>query len=214
MRPTAPLDHPAITALLLAGGQGARMGGRDKGLQLFAGVPLAQHALARLARQTLPPTATLISANRHLADYRAFGVPVCADTVTGFAGPLAGFLTGLQQAFTPLLLTLPCDTPRFPLSLCERLAQVLESSQADIAMACGLDDEQRLQPQPAFCLLRVQPRLRDDLAHFLAEGGRKISAWTARHSPVTVPFDTPGDDPRAFANANTLEQLHALERFN
>jgi molybdopterin-guanine dinucleotide biosynthesis protein A len=207
-----PSNPSAITALLLAGGQGARMGGLDKGLQLFCGVPLAQHALQRLARQTLPPAATLISANRHLDDYRAFDVPVWADEVTGFAGPLAGFLTGLQQAHAPLLLTLPCDTPRFPLSLCERLAQALQASQADIAIACGWDDEQHLRPQPAFCLLRVQPRLRDDLARFLAEGGRKISAWTARHSSVAVPFNMPGDDLRAFANANTLAQLHALEQ--
>jgi molybdopterin-guanine dinucleotide biosynthesis protein A len=203
--------YPAMTALLLAGGRGARMGGLDKGLQLFDGVPLAQHALARLARQTLPPAATLISANRHMEDYRAFGVPVWADEVTGFAGPLAGFLTGLEQARTPLLLTLPCDAPRFPLSLCERLAQALQASQADIAMAYGLDDERRLRPQPTFCLLRAHPLLRDDLARFLAEGGRKISAWTARHPSVAVPFDAPDDDPQAFANANTLDQLHALQ---
>jgi molybdopterin-guanine dinucleotide biosynthesis protein A len=187
------------------------MGGRDKGLQVFDGIPLAQHALQRLAQQTLPPAATLISANRHLHDYRAFGVPVWADEVTGFAGPLAGFLTGLQQARTPLLLTLPCDAPLFPLSLCERLARALQASQADIAIAQGLDDEQHLRPQPAFCLLRVQPRLRDDLARFLAEGGRKIGAWTARHHCIAVPFNVPGDDPRAFANINTLDQLHALQ---
>ena len=199
----------AITALILAGGRGARMGGADKGLQLFHGTPLARHALRRLAQQSLPPAEIFISANRHLADYRAFGVPVLPDSVPDFAGPLAGFLAGLAQCRTPLLLTLPCDVPWFPLSLCERMAQSLDAAQADLAVAAAPDEDGRLRAQPVFCLLRAG--LQGDLTAFLAEGGRKVGAWTARHRRVTVAFDEPGDDPRAFANANTLDDLRTLE---
>ena len=205
---------PLITALLLAGGRGARMGHVDKGLQSFNGTPLARHALRRLARQTLPPTEVLISANRHLDAYRAFGVPVWPDALPDFAGPLAGFLTGLAHARSPLLLTLPCDAPLFPLSLCERLAKALQAVQADMAVACAPDDTGAMRAQPVFCLLRADARagLKDSLSAFLSEGGRKAGAWMARHRAVSVPFDQPGDDPRAFANVNTLDQLRALEK--
>jgi molybdopterin-guanine dinucleotide biosynthesis protein A len=213
MAPPSPFTSRDITALLLAGGQGTRMGGVDKGLQPFHGVPLALHALRRLRRQSLPPAGAMISANRHLADYAAFGVPVWPDAVPGHAGPLAGFLAGLAHCQTPLLLILPCDVPHFPLSLCERLAQALCGQTADIAMAAAPDDAPgaaRLRTQPVFCLLRAT--LRDSLAGFMQAGGRKVDAWAAQHRRVVVPFDAPGDDPRAFANANTLEQLRRLER--
>jgi molybdopterin-guanine dinucleotide biosynthesis protein A len=202
---------PLITAVLLAGGQGVRMGGTDKGLQLFCGTPLARHALQRLAAQTLPPAEVLVSANRHLDDYHAFGAPVHPDSLPGFVGPLAGFLTGLEHCRTPLLLTLPCDVPLFPLTLCERMAQALEQARADVAMASASEGG-RPRAQPVFCLLRANAGLMCSLSAFLAEGGRKIDAWTARHSRVTVPFNQPGDDPRAFANANTLDELRVLEQ--
>ncbi|MDR2154156.1 MAG: molybdenum cofactor guanylyltransferase MobA [Burkholderiaceae bacterium] len=202
----------AITALLLAGGRGARMGGVDKGLQPFHGAPLAWHALQRLARQTLAPAEVLINANRHLGDYRAFGVPVLPDGLPGFAGPLAGFLTGLEHCRTPLLLTLPCDVPLFPLSLCERMARALSAAHADIAMAAAPERTGRLRAQPVFCLLRAHVGLKQSLAAFMAEGGRKIDAWTARHPLTIVPFNQPGDDPLAFTNANTPNELRALEQ--
>ncbi|MBK6612672.1 molybdenum cofactor guanylyltransferase MobA [Ottowia sp.] len=209
-----PVTSRDITALLLAGGQGTRMGRADKGLQPFRGVPLALHALRRLRRQSLPPAAVMISANRHLADYAAFGAPVWPDAVPGHAGPLAGFLAALEHCQTPLLLTLPCDVPHFPLSLCERLAQALCEQTADIAMAAALGGDEpgaaRLRTQPVFCLLRAT--LRDSLAGFMQAGGRKVDAWAAQHRRVIVPFDAPSDDPRAFANANTLEELRRLER--
>ena len=211
--PAAPALPPVqpgdITALLLAGGRGSRMGGVDKGLQPFQGQPLAQRALQRLRQQTLPPAAMLLNANRHLAEYRAFGVPVWPDELPDFAGPLAGFLTGLAHCRTPLLLTLPCDVPHFPLSLCERLWHDLQAQQADIAVAAAPDDDGRLRPQPVFSLLRAS--LRPSLQRFTAGGGRKVEAWTAQQRRVLVPFDAPGDDPRAFANANTLAELRALE---
>jgi molybdopterin-guanine dinucleotide biosynthesis protein A len=205
-----PPDCPApITALILAGGRGARMGGADKGLQVFNGTPLARHALLRLARQTLPPADVFISANRHLQDYRAFGAPVLPDSLPDFAGPLAGFLAGLTHCRTPLLLALPCDVPLFPLSLCERMAQALQGAQADVAVASASGGEARVRAQPVFCLMRAG--LKDSLAAFLAAGGRKISDWTARQRLVMTAFDQPGDGPRAFANANTLAELRALE---
>ena len=209
--PTAP---PPITALVLAGGRGARMGGADKGLQMLQGRPLVQHALQRLRQQSLPPAHVLISANRHRAEYEALGVPVLADDWPDFPGPLAGFLAGSTHAGTPLLLTVPCDTPHFPLSLCERLAHALLAQDAEIAMVSAPEADDsgatRLRPQPVFCLLRAE--LLESLVRFTQAGGRKIDAWTAQHRQVLVPFDQPGDDPLAFANANTLAELRALEQ--
>lgn len=199
----------AITALLLAGGRGSRMGGVDKGLQHFRGQALAQQALQRLTGQTHPPAALLINANRHLDQYEAFGAPVWPDALADFAGPLAGFLAGLEHCETPLLLTVPCDVPYFPLDLIERMAVALHAQEADIAMAAALENG-RLRTQPVFCLLRVS--LATSLAQFLDGGGRKIDAWTAQHKTVLVPFNEPADDPRAFANANTLDELRQLEQ--
>lgn len=205
-----------ITAVLLAGGRGSRMGGADKGLQPFQGAPLAQRALQRLQQQTLPPAHVLINANRNLATYAALGAPVWPDALPDYAGPLAGFLAGLQHCDTPLLLTLPCDVPNFPLTLCERLARALLAQDAEIAMVSVPEADTagrvRLRTQPVFCLLRAS--LQDSLLRFTQGGGRKIDAWTAQHRQVMVPFDAPDDDPHAFANANTLAELHALEHKN
>lgn len=199
-----------VTGLVLAGGRGVRMGGADKGLQTFNGTPLALNALLRLQMQTGDLLAgVMVNANRNLSAYEAFGAPVWPDTLDGFAGPLAGFLTGLEQCDTPYLLTVPCDSPRFPLDLLERLVQALEAEQADIAMVAAPETDGQLRPQPVFCLLKVD--LLESLLRFTQAGGRKIDAWTAQHATVTVPFNHPGDDPLAFANANTLEELRALE---
>ena len=200
-----------ITGLLLAGGRGARMGGVDKGLQPLDGLPLAQHALRRLA----PQVGTLmISANRHLEIYRAFGAPVWPDDLPDHAGPLAGFVTGLQHCQTPWLLTVPCDAPRVPTDLAARLADAMAASGADIAMASAPepqpDGTTLLRPQPVFCLLRAT--LHGSLLRFMQEGGRKVGAWTAQHRSVQVPFDQPGDAADAFFNATTLAQLGSLEQ--
>lgn len=215
--PTAPISPGDISAVVLAGGRGQRMGGVDKGLQPYHGQPLALHALQRLRAQTLAPAQLLISANRHLADYRAWGVPVWPDdgagAEPGFAGPLAGLLTALAHVHTPLLLCVPCDAPRFPLSLCERLAQALCAQQADLAVAQAPNTEAAgdptLRTQPVFCLLRTT--LRHSLQAHVAAGGRRVQAWAAAQRHTLVPFDQPGDDPLAFANANTLAQLQALQ---
>jgi molybdopterin-guanine dinucleotide biosynthesis protein A len=200
-----------ITGLVLAGGRGSRMGGADKGLQNFNGTPLALHALLRLQMQEGGLVGDqMINANRNLAAYEAFGVPVWPDTLNDYAGPLAGFMTGLERCESPYLLTVPCDTPLFPLDLAQRLAQAFDDEGTDIAMAAAREEDDQLRPQPVFCLMRLD--LLESLVAFTQGGGRKIDRWTDQHRTVIVPFDRPGDDPRAFHNTNTLAELHALEK--
>lgn len=201
-----------ITAVILAGGRGSRMGGLDKGLQTFRGMPLALHTLTRL-QMGGGVGQIMINANRNLAAYESFGASVWPDGLADYAGPLAGFLTGLERCETPFLVTVPCDTPLLPLDLVPRLAHALETEDADIAMAAApeVDRNGQLQvrPQPVFCLLRVE--LLESLLKFTQGGGRKIDAWTALHKTVVVPFDLPADEPQAFFNANTLAELRQLE---
>jgi molybdenum cofactor guanylyltransferase len=207
----APLEvWEPVTGLILAGGRGSRMGGIDKGLQNFHGQPLALHTLKRLQLQQGRPLAeVVVNANRNLTAYQAFGTPVWPDTLDGFAGPLAGFLTGLERCPTPLLLTVPCDTPLFPLDLVQRLHQALRQDQADLAMAAACEEDGQLRPQPVFCLMRVA--LLQSLVAFTHQGGRKIDAWTCLHRTVIVPFNAATDSPQAFFNANTVTQLRSLE---
>ncbi len=203
-----PLYAEAITGVILAGGRGSRMGGVDKGLQNFNGVPLALHTLLRLGPQV---GNLMINANRNLAVYESFGVPVWPDA-TGmgdYAGPLAGFLTALERCETPYLLTVPCDTPLFPNDLVARLAKAMSNQDADFAVAAAPEEDGQLRLQPVFCLMHTG--VLESLAHFTKAGGRKIDAWTAQHRVVTVPFVEAGDDPHAFFNANTLAELHQLE---
>lgn len=202
-----------ITGLVLAGGRGLRMGGLDKGLQAFRGEPLARHCLRRLE----PQVGTLaLNANRHLSEYALWQAPVWPDSPSAgdfageFAGPLAGFLAGLEHCQTPYLCTVACDTPLFPLDLVERLAQALGNQSCDLAMAAAAEEDGQVRNQPVFCLIKTT--LRESLQAFLAGGGRKIDAWTASEGAARVVFDRPHDDPRAFFNANTLEQLRQLER--
>jgi molybdopterin-guanine dinucleotide biosynthesis protein A len=193
-------------AMVLAGGRGARMNGVDKGLQLFQGQALVSNALQRLKAQTMVPDTLLINANRHLPEYQALKCQVLSDTQPDFAGPLAGFLVGMQHCPHPYLLTVPCDTPLFPLHLAERLAAALVRSGADVAMAVAREADGVLRKQPVFCLLKIE--LKDSLASFLAHGGRKIGAWTAQHHLVEVAFD---DSVLAFRNLNTVEDFEQLE---
>ena len=199
-----------ITGLILAGGRGSRMGGVDKGLQNFNGIPLALHTLMRLGPQV---ETVMVNANRNLSAYESFGALVWPDASSDFAGPLSGFLVGLERAETPYLLTVPCDTPRLPLDLAERLAEALMREGADIAMAAApevkADGATEVRAQPVFCLLKIE--LSESLVAFTHAGGRKIDAWTAQHKTVIVAFDGPTDDPLAFANINTLNELQALE---
>ena len=202
------IDPLHITGIVLAGGRGARMGGVDKGLQTVNGVPLALHAARRLQAQVGP---MLLNANRHLDVYRSFGIPVWPDVLEDFAGPLAGFLIGLEHCRTPYLMTAPCDSPLFPLDLVERLADGLEREGVDIAMPASLEAGGELRRQPAFCLMKTG-LLRNSLRSFTDDGGRKIGAWAAQHAMTLVAFNRPGDDRQAFFNANTLAELQGLQQ--
>ena len=196
------IDTRHITGLVLAGGRGSRMGGVDKGLQLHLGVPLAQHALLRLAPQV---GALMINANRNLATYEAMGAPVWPDALPDYPGPLAGFRAGREHCATPYLATVPCDSPRFPLDLVARLAARLESDHAEIAIA-ATEEGGALRLQPVFCLMRAS--VLASLIRFTESGRRKIDAWTAELRSAAVAFD----DAAAFVNANTPAELDGLQR--
>ena len=169
------------------------MGGKDKGLLPFGNGLLVGHVLAGI----LPQVGTaLISANRHLDEYRRFGFPVIADPLDDFQGPLAGFLAGLEAMRTDCLLTLPCDGPVVVPDLVQRLAIALNDADADIAVA---HDGRRLQPVYALLHKRVLPGLRQALE----EGERKIDRWYPRHKWVTADFS---DVPEQFSNINTPEE--------
>jgi molybdenum cofactor guanylyltransferase len=204
------LEAGSLTALVLAGGRATRMGGADKGLLPFQGVPLALHALQRLQSARSPLIATCaLNANRHLSHYTRWGYPVWPDTLPGQPGPLAGMLTGLRHCTTSHLLTVPCDAPLFPIDLAERLAQAFAQPGVDLAVACAPDATGVLRRQPVFALMPVG--LADSLQHYIHDGGRKVGQWMGQHHTVEVPFNEPDDDPAAFVNLNTLESLHALE---
>jgi molybdopterin-guanine dinucleotide biosynthesis protein A len=187
-----------ITGVVLAGGLGRRMGSVDKGLQLLRGRPMAAWVIERFAPQV---DEVLINANQNLERYAAFGHRVIPDEVTGYAGPLAGLHRGLTEAAHDLVATVPCDSPFLPLDLVARLKAALERERAEIAVAKTGD-----QPHPVFCLCRrsVLP----GLTAFLAAGGRKIDAWYAKLKVVEVAFD---DQPDAFSNINTEDELRAFE---
>jgi len=191
-----------ITAVILAGGRGSRMGGTDKGLQNFKGTPMALHALMRVGSQV---GYFMVNANRNLSAYESFGADVWPDGNDEFAGPLSGFVVGLEHCETPYLLTVPCDTPYFPQDLARRMVEGLEAADADIAMAA-----QEGHTQPTFCL--IKHCMLESLLAFMKSGGRKIDTWTGAQNTVLVHFDEVNDDPRAFANANTLGELALLEK--
>ncbi|MDQ6630089.1 MAG: molybdenum cofactor guanylyltransferase MobA [Pseudomonadota bacterium] len=196
------IDKSHITGLVLAGGRGSRMGGIDKGLQVHAGVPLALHAVLRLAPQV---GEMMINANRNLSAYESMGAPVWPDALPDYPGPLAGFLAGLERCETPYLVTVPCDSPLFPEDLVQRLCDGLEADDAELAMAATREDGE-LRTQPVFCLMRAS--VMESLVRFTSSGRRKIDAWTATLRTVLVPFD----DAAAFVNANTLAELQQLQR--
>ena len=188
-----------ITGIVLAGGQGRRMGGVDKGWVELAGVPMIAHVLRRLAPQV---DEILINANQNLERYRALGHPVFADTVGGFAGPLAGLHAGMTHAARELVVTVPCDSPFLPPDLVDRLHAALVADRVQLAVAKTFD-----QPHPVFALVRrdVLP----GLAAFLEGGGRKIDAWYAALAVVEVAFD---DEAQAFRNINTSDELAAAAK--
>jgi molybdenum cofactor guanylyltransferase len=186
--------NPAICGLVLAGGQGRRMGGVDKGLQLLRGRPMVEHVLERLRPQVLE---VLINANQNAERYGAYGCAVVPDAVGGFAGPLAGLHAGMKSTQCPLILTVPCDSPFLPLDLAARLHAALDAEQADIAVA-----KTHEQVHPVFVLVRTA--LLPHLEAYLAGGDRKMDLWYSSLNLVAVPFD---DQEAAFSNINTPQDL-------
>ena len=182
----------AISGIVLAGGLGRRMGSVDKGLQPLRGKPMVEWVLSRLAPQV---GEIIINANQNAETYGTFGHRVVADDIAGFAGPLAGLHAGLKAASHPLVVTVPCDSPFLPSDLVSRLHSSLKDN--DLAVAKTGD-----QAHPVFAL--VKKTLLKNLEAFLTGGGRKIDAWYASLKYVEVLFD---DEPDAFRNINTLEEL-------
>ncbi|WP_456378877.1 molybdenum cofactor guanylyltransferase MobA [Thiolapillus sp.] len=192
------IDSKQITAMILAGGQGSRMGGRDKGLVELGGRPMIRHVITALA----PQAGTLIvNANRNLADYQALGYPVIRDELDGFQGPLAGILAALDVIHTPYLLCAPCDAPGLPLDLGRRLGAALQDQQGELAV---VHDGENLQP--AFALIPVA--LRHDLQEYLLRGERKLRSWCKAHRLALADYS---DQPQAFANINNAAELRRFE---
>jgi len=184
-----------ITGILLAGGQGRRMGSVDKGLQLLRGKSMAQHVIDRFAPQV---DELLINANQNIEQYQGLGYRVIPDAIGGFVGPLAGLHRGLSEAAHPLVVTAPCDSPFLPLDLVVKLHAALEQQNAELAVARTGD-----QPHPVFCLCRKS--VLSSLTAFLESGGRKIDWWYAQLKVADVDFV----DEAAFRNINTQEELAA-----
>jgi molybdopterin-guanine dinucleotide biosynthesis protein A len=192
------MPPPSITGVILAGGRGSRMGSVDKGLKLLRGKPMVRWVAERFAPQV---SEVLVNANQNIDKYQLLGYRVIPDEIGGFAGPLAGLHRGLTEASHELVATSPCDSPFLPLDLIARLRAAMEKGGAELTVAKTGD-----QPHPVFCLCRkaVLP----GLTEFLASGGRKIDAWYAKLNVVEVLFD---DQPDAFSNINTEDELRAFE---
>ena len=184
----------SITGVILAGGQGQRMGGQDKGLLSYQGKPLVHHAIEVLSKQV---DKLIINANRNVEQYQQFGYPIVKDKLDGFCGPLAGMLSAMHACDTDYILTAPCDSPTISPLLRQRLMEVLLKEQADIAVA---HDGNRMQP--VFSLISCN--LRDDLENYLMQGDRKIDLWFERHKLALVDFSDHIDN---FVNFNRPEDI-------
>ncbi|HEY7552681.1 MAG TPA: molybdenum cofactor guanylyltransferase MobA [Hyphomicrobiaceae bacterium] len=205
-------DHEKLTQLvtgvILAGGQSRRMGGGDKGLLDLAGRPMLAHVIARLAPQV---GRVAINANGDPARFAAFGLPVVADTMPGFAGPLAGVLAGMRWSLANApaarwIATAAGDAPLLPTDLVARCLEALDGRPGAIALAQSAGGV-----HPVIGLWPVV--LADDLEARLAAGVRKVLHWTDRHGTVPVPFPfvhAGGRDLDPFYNANTPQELDAL----
>jgi molybdopterin-guanine dinucleotide biosynthesis protein A len=194
-----------LVGLLLAGGQSRRMGGGDKTLRSLGGIPLLEHVIERLRPQV---DTLVLNANGDPSRFANFGLPVVADSVLGFAGPLAGVLAGLEwaaahRADCPFVVSVATDAPFLPPDLTSRFIEAIERDAADLA--CAASDG---RSHPVFGLWPV--RLRNDLRRAVVEEGiRKVDQWTARHRLVTVSFLIDPIDP--FFNANRPEDLATAE---
>jgi len=198
----APVSR-GIAGLILAGGQGARMNGQDKGLVALRGEPMVAHVARRLAPQV---SRLIISANRHLDLYARYGDVVRdgeAD-LGAWQGPLLGIAAGLAAARQEAwLVVAPCDTPFLPTDLAARLVRAAESANAPMAYAMAGG-----QRHSACMALRTS--LLPGLLAYLRAGDRKVGLWQAKTGAVEACFD---DAPDAFMNVNTPDELARAERY-
>ena len=188
-----------ITAVVLAGGRGRRLGGQDKGLLEIDGRPLIEHILELVTPQV---TAVIINANRNQPIYSSYGHPVISDNMTDYQGPLAGFAAALSVCNTDYIITLPCDGPFVPGDLVNRLSAAIEENDADLAVA---HDGERMQPVYAL----IPRSLLGSLQDFLDDGDRKIDLWYARHNTALADFSDVVD---TFFNINTEDDRRSIDR--
>ena len=191
------INKSDITALILAGGKGRRLGGQDKGLVLYKDKKLIEHVLERISPQV---GSILINANRNQTIYAEYGYDVINDELSDYQGPLAGFATAMKVAKTDYIVTLPCDGPSLPKDLVSRLCNELDNDLDDQSYEIAVaHDGERLQP--VYALIPIT--LIDSLEAFLANGDRKIDLWYAKHNTIFVDFS---DQRNAFFNINTEKQ--------
>lgn len=193
-----PIKTQNITAVILAGGQGSRLGGVDKGLVSLRQISLVQHVISRVEPQV---GEIIISANRNLDAYTNLGYPVYTDEVSDFAGPLAGILKALQHCQSEWLLTIPADSPFIADDLARRLIENVEDNKIAIA-----HDGERLQP--TFSL--IHKSLESSLKDFLQKGERKTRVWMQQQPHTIVDFSDQAD---AFININTQDELNNAEKY-
>jgi molybdenum cofactor guanylyltransferase len=187
-----------ITAVILAGGQGRRMGGQDKGLIEFDGQPLVAILIDQLEHQL---SNIMINANRNRERYQAFGYPVVSDQLDDYQGPLAGFACAMNTVDTDFILTLPCDGPRLA---ADYVARFIASQAQTGAPVCVADDGERLQPVHAL----ISVDLLSSLNSFLDSGDRKIDRWYAMHDFVHTDFSDCAD---MFHNINTPSDQASMQ---
>jgi molybdenum cofactor guanylyltransferase len=187
-----------ITAVILAGGQGRRMGGQDKGLIEFHGKPLVVTLIEKLERQGVD---IIVNANRNQQQYAGFGYPVVNDQLADYQGPLAGFASAMAAVSSDYILTLPCDSPLLVEDYVARFIDSREQHNAPIHVAF---DGERLQPVHAL----IQCNLLPDLQRFLDSGDRKIDRWYAMHDFEQTSF---ADCADMFRNINTPSDQQSLQ---
>ena len=199
------MNSGMTVGVLLAGGLARRMGGGDKGLRAIGGVPILDRVIARVTPQV---SALALNANGPPERFEAYGLPVIADVIEGYAGPLAGVLTGLDWAVrnhpeARFVATFPTDAPFLPKDLVTRLEDAVTRDGAN--MACAVSNDRH---HPVVGLWPVA--LLEDLRSAMVEEDiRKVDRWTARHALSAVPFSTNPVDP--FFNANRPDDLEDAE---
>ena len=181
--------------VILAGGRGQRMGGKDKGTVDYNGLPLVQHVINRISPQL---DQIVISANRNIDFYKAYNYPVLADDIGEYWGPLAGIATAMNFCKCDLLLTVPCDTPRLPDDLLQRLTNVMQEQKVDVVMA---QDSNRLHPVIAL----VKSNLYEDLLAYLQRGERMVLKWMQSQKWAAADFSDQAD---CFTNINSQDNTN------